>query len=108
MTASISKENKIIRDLDQVLQNTSIKEIIESKVLEVENELLKNNTTFITKTVPIKCFKDKLPDSINLCRIYILRANTKATVEKHVNSIQRVMSYKGSGNIRVLSNNERK
>ena len=53
-----------------------------------------------TLVVPLETLGD-LPKEIPLCRLYFLRANTKAPKERHKNSKQRLVSLRGSGSIWV-------
>ena len=67
-------------------------------------ELEQKEVVSITENIPLEIFGDDLPASINLCRLFILKANTKSKIEKHVNSYQRTFSYFGEGNINILEN----
>ena len=101
-----SKEHEVIKGLDEVLKLSYITELINTTVLEAEEDLYNSKLPSITKTVPLKIFEDKLPNFINLCRVFILCANTESKIERHTNSFQRTMSWKGFGKTKVLTGNE--
>ena len=99
-------EQKILETLDEILKENSVVKTINSVVLEAEKELNNLHIPSVTKTVPLKIFQNKLPEFINLCRVFILRANTKSKIERHTNSFQRTMTWKGSGETKILENNK--
>lgn len=95
------KERSMLEVLDQIIRNPNIETFLEPLI-----ESAKNEKTFpVTKAVSVYLFKDKLPKEINLCRIFILPANTKSKIEKHINSFQRTVTIAGSGDTKILKNN---
>ncbi len=59
---------------------------------------------YIAEDISIKPFRKKLPYHlqciVNMCRVFILKKRMRFTsLENHRNSIQRLVSYKGSGTI---------
>jgi len=57
-----------------------------------------------TIEIPLTIFSGALPSDIHLCRLYFLRSKAIVPREKHHNSIQRLVSYEGSGKIHVETN----
>lgn len=100
------KELNLISCLDELLKFESNKTFIEEGIAIANKKLDGENLKSVTVTIPISKFGEKLPKGFGLCRIFILKANTEAKVERHTNSIQRVMSYKGSGTIKVQRSNK--
>jgi hypothetical protein len=49
---------------------------------------------------------DALPESIRSSWVFALRANTSTGSEKHPNSIQRMVSYRGSGDFQTRTTEE--
>lgn len=101
-----TEEKKIISNLDQLLKDEPINKVIALAISQAEQKLVNGNKISITEAIPLNMLGSKLPKEIGLCRIFILRANTESKVERHTNSIQRVMSYKNTGNIKVLINDQ--
>ena len=52
------------------------------------------------KTVPLEIY-EKLPEGIASSWVFVLRAGCSSGAERHPNSIQRVMSYRGSADMRT-------
>jgi len=48
-------------------------------------------------TVPLDLYQVPLPDSIRSSWVFVLRANTTTGAERHPNSHQRMMSFRGRG-----------
>jgi hypothetical protein len=47
--------------------------------------------------IPLDLYKVPLPKAIHSSWVFILRANTVSGAERHPNSHQRMMSYRGTG-----------
>ena len=89
-----------------MLKDEKVEKIINLVIAEVEKELNDSKISSITKTVSLSVFRNKLPESINLCRVFILRADAKSKVERHTNSFQRTLTWKGNGETKVLENDK--
>ncbi|MFC2045572.1 hypothetical protein ACFLUH_02725 [Chloroflexota bacterium] len=100
-------ELRILEELDIVVHRGPIREQIDSIALRVERKLTEQHTdVMIWGTVPLTIYRRQLPAMI--CSSWIFAIHNPATTgaERHPNSIQRMMSYRGSGNIQVW-NSER-
>ena len=93
------KEKSILEILDRVIKDSQILSSITPLIEEAKNETVAT----VTKNVSLSLFKKKLPKQINLCRIFVLRANTASKVERHINSFQRAVTIIGSGNTKILT-----
>lgn len=100
-----SCELKIISFLNEVLGNKSIRKIIDLAVSRAKEKFAQNTAPSITETIPLSIFGNRLPKEINLCRLFILKANTKSKIERHTNSYQRTFTLYGEGNTKILGNN---
>ncbi len=95
------EDKTILETLDQIIKDPKIMKFLIPLVEEARNE----KYFPVTKTVLLSLFENKLPKQINLCRIFILGANTKSKIEKHKNSFQRTVTIFGLGDTKVLNNN---
>ena len=100
-----SDEIKIISFLDDLLRNTSISKLIDLEIVKARKALENSNSSSITETLPLSVFENKLSKDINLCRLFILKANLKSKIERHRNSHQRTFTCFGEGDTRILENN---
>lgn len=94
MTKDITKE------LDKILSKAEVIEAIDDCAHQAIEDFRKTDKESMTIALPLKIFGD-LPKEIKLCRLYILRANCEAQLERHTNSIQRLMSYDHAGTIQT-------
>ena len=100
-----SYELKIISLLDELLTNESIKKTLDPMISTTKKKFTKGSTLSITETIPLSLFADELPKEISLCRLFILKANTKSKIERHTNSYQRTFTLYGEGDTKILENN---
>ncbi|MBI3591043.1 MAG: hypothetical protein HY094_06685 [Candidatus Melainabacteria bacterium] len=95
------EDKTILEALDQIIKDPKIMKFLIPLVEEARNE----KCFPVTKNVPLSLFEQKLPKQINLCRIFILPANTTSKIERHTNSFQRTVTVVGSGETKILNNN---
>ena len=94
----------IISILDDILKDESIRKIIGMILSKAKEKLLQGTSISIVETIPLSVFGGKLPKEINLCRLFILKANTKSKIERHTNSYQRTLTLYGEGDTKILEN----
>jgi len=99
------KEKKILEILDLALRDHQIKERIDTIVEHVDH-VLKNdqNAIMAWEPIPLDLYQQQLPDEIKSSWVFILRKNVTTGAERHPNSIQRMMSYKGRGDFQTKPN----
>ena len=98
-------ELKIISSLDEILKDESIRKTIDLALSRAKERFTQSTVPSITEIIPLSIFGDKLPKEINLCRLFILKANTKSKIERHTNSYQRTYTLYGEGDTKILENN---
>jgi len=54
------------------------------------------------RSIPLSVYGSTIPPGIKSSWVFILRAGAHTGAERHPNSHQRVMSYRGSGNLQVI------
>ena len=99
------QEKNILENLDNLLKKKNIISLIAPIINEVKKELEQKQVVSITKNIPVESFGSELPASINLCRLFILKANTKSKIERHTNSYQRTYTLYGEGDTKIFENN---
>ena len=97
------QELEIISILNDILKDKSVAKVIEDNFSNAKEKLVNSSLSFITEIMPLSVFGNKLPKEINLCRLFILKANTKSKIEKHTNSYQRTFTYYGEGDTKILN-----
>ncbi len=99
-------DKRLIRELHVLIRNRSIESAIEEAFVRARAELESRNDgmPYASAELSIDLFKAELsPDvrpAVNMCRVFVLRCGRRMmTPEIHRNSIQRLLSYRGSGTI---------
>ena len=99
-------DTKLIRELHELIRNRSAEAAIEEAFVRagLDLESRDDGLPYASAELPIDVFKADLSpdvrDAVNMCRVFILRRGCRMmTPEIHRNSIQRLLSYRGSGTI---------
>lgn len=96
------KEKEILKLLDIAVKQDSIKQNMIGVIQRVEQTLKDNPETYMSwEPIPLDLFKQALPSEIKSSWVFNLRKNTTTGAERHPNSIQRMMSYKGHGDFQT-------
>src|SRR5260370_27917247 len=91
-------ERSILETLDAFLQAESIRAHIDPIVERVARKLAHDRSaTMAWEPIPLSAYGDALPAGIRSSWVFILRAGAVTGAERHPNSHQRMMSYRGSG-----------
>jgi hypothetical protein len=99
------EEKKIIEMLDIAVRDKSIKQMIDTIVKRVELTLENDSKALMAwEPIPLNLYNQQLNDDIKSSWVFILRKNTVTGAERHPNSIQRMMSYKGNGDFQTKPN----
>ena len=97
-------ERKIIQQLDLILKDKKLRDKIDSFVEKVENNLKSDPSTILSwEPVPLELFQKELPGDIRSNWVFVMRAGTNTGPERHPNSHQRMMSYRGSGDFPIFT-----
>jgi hypothetical protein len=98
---------KILLILDDIMSQESVKAVIDSLVPRVEQKLKKGTVALLAwEPVPLDTYGEDLPSVIQSSWIFIVRAQAESGAERHPNSHQYMMSYKGSGDLKVKTGEE--
>ncbi len=98
-----STESAIIRLLDSAVGDPAVRSKIDVIVGRVGKKLEEDaQATMAWEPIPLDLYGQQLPDSVKSSWIFMLRKNSVTGAERHPNSIQRMMSYKGSGDFQTM------
>ncbi|MFH2141187.1 MAG: hypothetical protein ABIJ97_02100 [Bacteroidota bacterium] len=96
------EEKRIIEMLDHAVIDSNIKEQLDIIIKRVEQTLNNDRKALMAwEPIPLEIFNRQLPVDIKSGWVFILRKNTTTGAERHPNSVQRMMSYKGSGDFQL-------
>jgi len=96
------QELKILQVLDAIARQKSVSAIINSIVVRVERKLTQDFGALLTwEPVPLATYGGRLPNMIRSSWVFVVRAQVNTGAERHPNSCQRMMSYRGSGDLQM-------
>ena len=106
MTALAPGEQSILESLDAAIRVPRSAAILAAVVDEVSAELAaKSNARLAWRPIPLETY-DRLPEGIASSWVFVLRAECTSGAERHPNSIQRFMSYRGSADMQTWNAQE--
>lgn len=101
------EELPIIRAIDDILKREYVRDTLNSTISELERKLNRTvEAKLVWEPVPLIVYKDRLPGLILSSWIFILPADTDSGAERHPHSRQRMMSYRGRGNLQIRDGEE--
>ncbi len=96
------EESRILEVLDLAVGAEAIRPKIEAIVARVEQKLRERPDEVLAwEPIPLDSYTVPLPETIQSSWVFILRASTTTGAERHPNSHQRMMSYRGSGDFQT-------
>ncbi len=95
-------EKEILLVLDNIISKSLIRLEIGNIISETEEKLRKEpDDTLVWESIPLTIYGERLPDVIRSSWVFIVRAHSTTGPERHPNSQQRMMSYRGTGNLQI-------
>jgi hypothetical protein len=95
-------EHEILESLDKTVMDEKFTQYMNLAIQRVEELLEKNPVSLMAwEPVPLNIYTRELPSDVKSSWIFILRKNSTTGAERHPNSIQRMMSYKGKGDFQT-------
>ncbi len=94
-------EIRILEQLDAMLQEPEIAGRIESIAQRVHDRFLESSEPLAWESIPLEIYQGRLPEFIRSSWIFILREGEASGAERHPNSHQRVMAWRGSGDLQI-------
>jgi len=96
------KESAVLSDLDRALRRTAARRAIDAMVARLEKDLAaRPRAAMVWDTLPLTLFEPAPPGGIRSAWVFILRAGATTGAERHPNSRQRTMSWRGAGDLQV-------
>lgn len=98
-------EHGILEVLDEALRSAA--GTIDPIIASVDRKLQENPGEVLAwEAIPLDLYRTRLPESICSSWVFILRANVATGAERHPNSHQRMMSYRGRGDFQTQPDRE--
>jgi hypothetical protein len=96
------EERAILGTLDQIVRSDQVRARIEPIVERVRADLAAkpSETLMAWETVPLETFPS-LPPFVQSGWVFVLRAGADTGAERHANSHQRMMTFAGSGDMKI-------
>ena len=99
-----NEEREVLQFLDAILKEKSVKRRINLIVKQVERKLARDDDALLAwEPIPMNTYGERLPSTIRSSWVFILRAEAETGAERHPNSHQRMMSYRGKGDLQISS-----
>jgi hypothetical protein len=101
------EESRILEALDIAVRSESIRPKIDAIVARVEQKLRERPDDMLAwEPIPLNFYIAPLSETIRSSWVFILRANTTTGAERHPNSHQRMMSYRGTGDFQTRTDGD--
>jgi hypothetical protein len=96
------EELEILEVLDAIVRQVSVRATIDSMIPRVEQKLTQDpNALLAWEPIRLDIYGERLPDVIRSSWVFVLRARENTGAERHPESCQRMMSYRGSGDLQI-------
>ena len=95
-------EHRLLEDLDRAVNDVAVRHDIDAIVARVAEKLRERPGEVLAwEPIPLDLYRAPLPGTIRSSWVFILRAQTTTGAERHPNSHQRMMSYRGGGDFQT-------
>ncbi|HST29247.1 MAG TPA: hypothetical protein VLK27_00225 [Chthoniobacterales bacterium] len=96
------QERSVLEQLDKIVQSDEVRSQILPIVNRVGEDLARKPDALMTwEPIALEIFGDKLPPAIESGWVFVLRAGTDTGAERHPNSHQRMMTFAGTGDMKI-------
>jgi hypothetical protein len=96
------QERRLLEALDLGLRSEAVRARIDPIVKRAAQKLAQDRTaTMAWELIPLSEYGNTLPPPIRSSWVFILRAGATTGAERHPNSHQRMMSYRGTGDLQT-------
>lgn len=97
-----SDEKAILEVLDALVCHRDVRHELEVIGSRLEEKLEADQSALLVwEPVDLSMYRGPIPSEIRSSWVFVLRANTVSGAERHPNSIQRVMSFRGSADLQT-------
>jgi len=94
-------ERDILQNIDSLLQEKLIASHINEIANRVEKNFQNSSQALAWEDIPLTVYQGRLPEMICSSWVFLLRADSSSGAERHPNSRQRVMSWRGRGDLQI-------
>lgn len=96
------KERRILEALDAAVRGHKVRPILDEIAARIEKQLLEDPHAPLTwEPVPLATYCTELPAGILSSWVFVLRSNSTSGAERHPNSHQRTMAWRGTGDLQI-------
>ena len=96
------QERSILESLDALLQSDAVRADINTVANRVARKLEQDCAALMAwEPIPLTIYRGPLPSFIRSSWVFILRAGATTGAERHPNSHQRMMSFRGTGDLQT-------
>ncbi len=97
-----AEELNILQILDTAVRQKDVRSAIDSVIERVEDRLRQDSRALLVwEPVPLATYREGLPDTIGSSWVFVLRARASTGAERHPDSRQSMVSYRGSGDLQT-------
>jgi hypothetical protein len=101
------EERELLERLDGLLSQRPARTTIDAIIDRVERQLAAEPVSPLAwEPVPLAVYGADVPHVIRSSWVFIVRAGSNTGAERHPNSHQRVMSYRGMGELQVMNGDQ--
>ena len=102
MMSSEARELETLEILDTLLQQASVRRELDSIADRLKARLAaERSEPLVWQPIPLSLYGVPVPAGIRSSWVFVLRQHSISGAERHPNSIQRVMSYRGSADLQT-------
>ena len=95
-------EAAILQELDKLVLQPRLVPVLDATATRLEHQLsAEPSRLLVWEPLGLSLYGMPVPPSIRSSWMFVLRANTVSGAERHPNSIQRVMSWRGAGDLQT-------
>ena len=99
---SETRELEILRRLDTLVQQAAVRRDLDAIADTLEARLAaERSEPLVWQPIPLSLYGVTRPPGIQSSWVFVLRRNSVSGAERHPNSIQRVMSYRGTADLQT-------
>ena len=102
MAGSSTRESAVLLELDKLVRQPQLAPVLNAMADRLENQLsAEPHRLLVWEPIDLSLYGMPAPSSVRSSWMFVLRKDTVSGAERHPNSIQRVMSYRGSGDLQT-------
>ena len=102
MMSSSARETRTLEILDRLVQQVTVRRELDATADRLEARLAaERSQPLVWQSIPLSLYGATVPPGIQSSWVFVLRRNSISGAERHPNSIQRVMSYRGTADLQT-------